>query len=245
MEIVHDLGIYPPISRDATAYNWRRKRNVYNQSRFYVATPSRWLMQKVEQSMLAPAIVGSRIITTGIDQAIFHPVNKLEARKALKLPAAARVLLFSAYGIKQNRFKDYQTMRDAVTLVAKRLRGKELIFVALGEDAPDEIIDGARIRFVSFKKSAETVAPYYQAADVYLHAAKADNFPRAVLEALCCGTPVVATAVGGIPEQVKGLKISDDLLRNGDLNRYGVNEATGVLVRQGQGEGMAIGIERL
>ena len=31
----------------------------------------------------------------------------------------------------------------------------------------------------------------------------------------------------------------------GDLNRYGVNEATGVLVRQGQGEGMAIGIERL
>ena len=147
-----DLGIYPPISRDATAYNWRRKRNVYNQSRFYVATPSRWLMQKVEQSMLAPAIVGSRIITTGIDQAIFHPVNKLEARKTLKLPAAARVLLFSAYGIKQNRFKDYQTMRDAVTLVAKRLRGKELIFVALGEDAPDEIIDGARIRFVSFKK---------------------------------------------------------------------------------------------
>ena len=64
------------------------------------------------------------------------------------------------------------------------------------------------------RKGAETVAPYYQAADVYLHAAKADNFPRAVLEALCCGTPVVATAVGGIPEQVKGLKISDDLLRN-------------------------------
>ena len=43
---------------------------------------------------------------------------------------------------------------------------------------------------------------------------RADNFPRAVLEALCCGTPVVATAVGGIPEQVKGLTISDDLVRN-------------------------------
>jgi glycosyltransferase involved in cell wall biosynthesis len=240
-----DLGIYPPISRDATAYNWRRKRKVYNQSRFYVATPSQWLMEKVEQSMLAPAIVESRIITTGIDRAIFHAVNKLDVRATLKLPATAKVLLFSAFGIKQNRFKDYQTMRDAVTLVAKRLRGEELIFIALGEDAPDEIINEARIHFVSFEKSAEAVARYYQAADVYLHAARADNFPRAVLEALCCGTPVVATAVGGIPEQVKGLAIPDHLDWNLGLNRYGVNEATGILVRQGHGEDMAIGIEHL
>ena len=67
-------------------------------------------------------------------------------------------------------------MRDAVTLVAKRLRGKELIFIALGEDGSDEVIDGATIHFVSFEKSAETVARYFQAADVYVHAAKADTF---------------------------------------------------------------------
>ena len=43
---------------------------------------------------------------------------------------------------------------------------------------------------------------YYQAADIYIHAAKADNFPNTVLEALACGTPVIATDVGGIPEQI-------------------------------------------
>ena len=64
-------------------------------------------MQKVEQSMLAPAIVESRTIATGIDRTTFHAVNKWEARATLKLPTDARVLLFSACGIKQNRWKDY------------------------------------------------------------------------------------------------------------------------------------------
>ena len=41
------------------------------------------------------------------------------------------------------------------------------------------------------------------AADLYLHATKADSFPNAVLESLACATPVVATAVGGVPEQIK------------------------------------------
>src|SRR5262245_23731658 len=49
---------------------------------------------------------------------------------------------------------------------------------------------------------ASAVARYYQAADVYLHAARADTFPNTVLEALARGKPVVATAVSGIPEQV-------------------------------------------
>ena len=43
---------------------------------------------------------------------------------------------------------------------------------------------------------------YYQAADLYLHPTRSDTFPTTILEALACGIPVVASAVGGIPEQI-------------------------------------------
>lgn len=94
-------------------------------------------------------------------------------------------------------------MRAAVALLAERLRGTVVLFIALGEDAPLEQIGQAEVCFVPYQRDPESVASYYQAADVYVHAARADTFPNTVLEALACGTPVVATSVGGIPEQVE------------------------------------------
>jgi glycosyltransferase involved in cell wall biosynthesis len=198
-----DLTIYPAIRRDATARNWRGKQRIYARSRFYIATPARWLMQKVAQSTLAPAAVEARVIPYGVNLHHFHPADSRSVRASLGLPQDARVLLFTANGIRQNIWKDYQTMRAAIALVAAQLPGQKVLFLALGEDAPTETIGPAEIRFVPFQQDPSAVACYYQAADVYIHAAKADTFPNTVLEALACGTPVVATAVGGIPEQVE------------------------------------------
>jgi hypothetical protein len=50
-----DLRIPPSILRDATAFNWLRKRSNFSRSQLYVATPCQWLMDKVQQSMLASA----------------------------------------------------------------------------------------------------------------------------------------------------------------------------------------------
>ncbi len=52
------------------------------------------------------------------------------------------------------------------------------------------------------ERSSMKIARFYQAADLYIHPARAETFPTTVLETLACGTPVVASAVGGIPEQV-------------------------------------------
>jgi glycosyltransferase involved in cell wall biosynthesis len=240
-----DLTIYPTIRRDATAYNWRRKQEIYAKIRLCVATPCRWLMQKVKQSMLAPAVVEGRVIPNGVDLSTFHPANTRMVRTALGLSPAAKILLFVANTIRRNIWKDYQTMRAAVAQVAERLHGHGVLFIVLGEDAPVERIGQAEVRFVPYQEYPKAVARYYQAADVYAHAARADTFPNTVLEALACGTPVVATAIGGIPEQVKGLKTLDFGFQNSHLNGYGIDGATGLLVPPGDAEAMAMAIEQL
>jgi glycosyltransferase involved in cell wall biosynthesis len=198
-----DLTIYPALRRDATAYNWRRKQSIYAQSSLYVATPSRWLMNKVERSMLAPAVREARVIPNGVDLEIFHPAGREAARASLDIPSSAAVLLTTGVKFQQNIWKDSATLREAVARVGEQHSEKEPIFVVLGQASPPEHIGGVEVRYAGYQSDPRVVARYYQAADIYLHASHADTFPIAVLEALACGAPVIATAVGGIPEQVE------------------------------------------
>ncbi len=221
-----DLTIPPSIERDATAFNWKRKRELYVRSRFYVAAPSRWLLEKVERSIVRPAVIESRVIPNGIDLEVFRAGDRAAARARLGLPQDADILLFTALSIRENVWKDYRTLRAAIARLAEGSSARPLIFLAVGEEAPNEKMGRAEIRFVPFMEEHRRVVEFYQAADLYLHAARADTFPTSILEALACATPVVATAVGGIPEQ-----ISDG--------------ETGVLTPAGDAEAMADAIAAL
>jgi glycosyltransferase involved in cell wall biosynthesis len=240
-----DLTIYPAVRRDATAYNWETKRDAYARSRLYVATASTWLMEKVRQSMLAPGVVEARVIPNSVDLSVFHPGDRQAARAQLSIPQDGAVALFAAHGVRLNIWKDYHMMRSAVAKAATRLHGRKLFFIGLGEKAPPTHIGEADVRFVPFQDDPATVAAYYRSADVYLHAARAETWGLTITEALACGTPVVATAVGGIAEQVKGLRVSDHGLADFDLNTYNAHEATGFLVSAGDADSMARGIECL
>ena len=198
-----DLSIYPPLTQDQTAFCWQRKAAIYARSKVFLAAPCNWLMARVQQSMLWPAVQEARVIPYGVDLTVFNSQDRQTARRDLGLSEAGIVLLFVANGIRQNIWKDYQTLRKAIALVAEKFPGKEIIFLALGEHANDEKISSATIRFIPFTNNAKVVANYYRAADVYIHAARQDTFPNTILEALACGTPVVATRVGGIPEQIQ------------------------------------------
>src|SRR5206468_990483 len=145
-----DLTIPPAIERDATAFNWQRKRELYARSRFYVAAPCRWLIDKLEQSIVAPAVIESRVIPNGIDLEVFCAGDRDAARARLGLPPDADVLLFTALSIRENFWKDYKTLRGAIAQLAERRSVRPLIFLSVGEAAPMEKIGDAEIRFVPF-----------------------------------------------------------------------------------------------
>jgi glycosyltransferase involved in cell wall biosynthesis len=159
-------------------------------------------MENVKKSLVNPAIIESKIIPNGVDLGFFHPIDQEKARQELQLPGHSIIILFAASGIRSNVWKDYETMRLAISLISKEYPSQDLTFIALGEDAPSEMIGKARIDFIPYQSDQHRVARYYQAADIYLHAARAETFPNTILEAMACGRPVIATSVGGIPEQV-------------------------------------------
>lgn len=231
------LDIYPALARDATAYNWRVKQEIYRNSRLYISTPSKWLMDRVRDSILSFGCAGTRVIYNGVDRAIFRPSSRLSARRKLNLSEEPRMLLFTANAARRNMFKDYETVSRAARAAAKLCPGKKLLLIALGDDGPIQQFDNVELRFVPYLSDNSLVATYYQAADIYLHAAKADNLPTTILEALATGTPVIATAVGGIPEQVRSLRGAPGS-RIGSNDAHSLDLATGVLIAPGDADGM-------
>ncbi len=230
------LHIYPPVRRDATAANWRAKRAVYAASRLYVSTPSQWLMDRARESILFEGVSESRVIYNGVDRSVFRPADRAAARQRLGLPVEPRMLLFTANAARRNMFKDYETVREAVRICGQASGDRPLLLIALGDTGPSERFGSAELRFVPYEESPALVAAYYQAADLYLHGAKADNLPTTIVEALASAVPVIATAVGGISEQVRSLADAPGGWAGPAVPR---DQATGVLVQAGDAAGMA------
>jgi len=64
------------------------------------------------------------------------------------------------------------------------------------------IIDS--VKFIGFVSSID-LPKLYQTADVFVLPSYAESLPSTIIEAMLCGTPIIATNVGGIPEQISGV----------------------------------------
>ena len=197
-----DLTLDPAIRRDATAENWQRKQQIYANSRYAIISPSQWLAGRAAASPLAAGLQEMRIIPHGVDLNLFRPADMLEARRALNLPERERILLMVGNGMRQNPWKGYDSARAALNILAESGQHKPLLVIVVGDSAPDEKLNGVTIRYVPYVHDQAVLARYYQAAELFLSASKVEVWGLAITEALASGLPVVATAVGGVPEQV-------------------------------------------
>jgi len=192
------LDLPPALPVDGTRRNWRRKRRIYRRSRLHVASPSRWLLERARRSVLAPAIHEARVIPHGTDLATFTPGDRTAARRVLGIAEDAFVMAFVANGGVANPYKDAATLRRALLGLAPKGRPVELHVV--GRSGDDERWGPVRVRHLPFEVSRGALAARYRAADVLVHPVLEEAFGNVVVEALACGTPVVASAAGGIPE---------------------------------------------
>lgn len=193
-----DLVRYPGVHRDATALNRAAKAAIFAQSRLFVTAPAQWLLDAARETILPAAEY--RLIPNGIDLDVFRPGDSRAARARLGLPQDGRSVLFASSS-QRNVYKDPETMFATIRQVAASR--PETTFVCLGQTVPPRELAGARVIAVPFQRDPQVVADYYRAADVFVHTARAEAFGKTTTEAMACGTPVVATAVGGLPEQIE------------------------------------------
>jgi len=199
-----DLTLPPAIPFDLTRVNWHRKRRALANCRLFVSAESQWMLQRAHRSLLANAVADWRLIRGGVDLAIFHPGSKPEARRALGISENAAILLYVANGGPVNPFKDFITVRSALSAMSRRPLARPVELLVAGSFGPDErISENVIIRQIGYERSPARMAQLYVAADVYVHASLEEPFGLSVCEALACGTPTALASAGGVLENVR------------------------------------------
>ncbi len=186
------LEVFPPIAWHNEGYLERVKRNIYNQTDFTIVTPSRWLKDKVEQSLLGEKEI--HLIYNGIDAQIFKPYPKEEARKKLNLPFDKKIILSVVKRGQSNPWKGGNYINDSIKALRDR---QDVTFICVGgEIANPQVIN------IPFIEEEQILAFYYSASDILLHPAIAETFGLTIAEGMACGLPVISFQTGSIPELV-------------------------------------------
>ena len=154
------------------------------------------------------------VIPPGVDISRFYPIPPDEAKEFIGVNPCQKVLLFVG---RIEPLKGIDTLMKAIALL--RDQGLEVCLSIIGGD-PDlnpevqnaemarlkaireEIGLSDQIGFLG-KRGQDTLPYYYSAAEAVVVPSHYESFGMVALEAMACGTPVVASQVGGLAFLVK------------------------------------------
>ena len=144
----------------------------------------------------------------GIDLQRFYPGDRAELKVVLGL--AQRPVLLTVGNLKET--KGQRLIIKSLPLVLSIYPDALLVVLGDGPDAAAlrELAKGMnlakQVRFIGAMQQ-EQLCRWYSAADVLVLASSSEGWPNVLLEAMACGTPVVASDVGGVREIVRDLRV--------------------------------------
>lgn len=206
------LQLRHPALDDTSARTFRRKNAAYAEGEIRFVACSRYL---AETAMKSPLLKQHSVtnIANPLDTDFFSPASANEnsatsegnERQRLGLPQNKRLVLFVAYNVNDEN-KGFRFVQKAVARLLMRdtqLKDK-IAIVPVGKNATQWIDKFAcEVCPKEYVSDRVTMRDLYRACDVLVISSQMENLPNTIVEAKACGVPVVAPAVGGIPQMIR------------------------------------------
>ena len=191
---------------DLSRKTWLRKSKAWSDLQLTVVTPSQWMAQCAESSLLFEQYK-IEVIQNGVETQIYKPIDQQLARRALNLPEDKLLLLFGAESGSGDPRKGFKHLLSALQQLDLGQWGDRLELVIFGESRTTNSLPIAfKTHYLGRLNNDISLALAYSSANVFVAPSVQDNFPNTVMEALACGIPCVAFNIGGIPDMIDHMK---------------------------------------
>lgn len=180
----------------------RRKKEIFKDMNLTIIGCSSWITQCAKESQI---FKNKKCINipNSIDIEKFKPIEKNFAKEILNINLNKRVILFGAMSSISNSRKGFKYLLESLKILDK----EKYIAVIFGNNNKvaeiDECLETVYLGQLSDDISLSLV---YSIADVFVAPSEQENLSNAVMEALSCGTPVVAFNIGGMSDMIKHKK---------------------------------------